>query len=108
MGMFDSLYVKCPNCKKELEFKSKSGECLLTVYNKSNISPMVAIGMDYDIVRCQFCNKRIQLICEIPPRAKFKLVIKKGRRFDYEGNHNEKHPSSIKRAKELNKILSQN
>ena len=29
MGMFDSVWVKCPKCGTENEFQSKSGECLL-------------------------------------------------------------------------------
>lgn len=32
MGMYDSVMVKCPNCGREHEFQSKSGECLLDVY----------------------------------------------------------------------------
>lgn len=32
MGMFDSVWVKCPNCGLEHEFQSKSGECILGNY----------------------------------------------------------------------------
>lgn len=106
MGMFDSLYVDCPKCSKQLEFQSNSGECYLSGYKKGNLTPEVAVGMDGNIVRCQFCNKRIKLVCQIPRRVKLKLVITKGLRFDYEGNYNEKHPHSIKRQKELSKIFA--
>ncbi len=33
MGMFDSVWVKCPNCGIYNEFQSKSGECILANYN---------------------------------------------------------------------------
>lgn len=31
--MFDSVMVPCPKCNKRQEFQSKSGECLLDVYD---------------------------------------------------------------------------
>lgn len=36
MGMFDSVWVKCPNCGDENEFQSKSGECVLANYDLDN------------------------------------------------------------------------
>ena len=106
MGMFDSLHTDCPKCGKDLEFQSKSGQCLLTNYNKKfPLSAQVAVGMDGDVVRCQFCNKRIRVECNIPINIKFKLIITSGRKFDYEGNYNSKYPHSIKRGKVLAKIL---
>lgn len=89
MGMYDSLNVDCPKCGKELEFQSKSGACALYNYEKDNLPPDVAIGMNGDVVRCQFCKKRIQLICEIPDSVKIKLIISKAKRYNYEGNFND-------------------
>lgn len=105
MGMFDSLYIKCPKCNHKLEFQSKSGECALSVYRKDNLDTDVAIGLDGDIVRCQYCNKRIKIKCNIPKKAKVKLTITNGLKFDYEGNHNPKHPYSIKQIKKLDKLF---
>lgn len=36
MGMFDSVWVKCPKCNEENEFQSKSGECDLSNYTLEN------------------------------------------------------------------------
>ena len=105
MGMYDSLNAKCPSCGKDLEFQSKSGPCAMFSFEKDNLPPDVAIGLNGDIVRCQFCNKRILLECEIPKNVKIKLTVTKGLKFDYEGNYNKKHPHTIKRQKELHKIL---
>ena len=104
MGMFDSFCINCPVCKNELEFQSKTGECLLNCYRKNDLTPLVAVGIDGDIVKCQFCNKNIQLVCKIPKKVKVKLIVTK-ERFNYSGNFNKKHPISVKRFKELNKRL---
>ncbi len=107
MGMYDSLYVECPQCKNELQFQSKSGVCFLEDYHKNDLPPEVAMGMEGDIVRCQFCNNRIKLECNIPTRVKINLrIIGKRTKFNYEGNYNPKHPSSIKRAKQLAKVFA--
>jgi hypothetical protein len=36
MGMYDSVWVKCPKCEKENEFQTKSGDCLLQNYTLEN------------------------------------------------------------------------
>lgn len=34
--MYDSVMVNCPKCGEESEFQSKSGDCMLEVYNLDN------------------------------------------------------------------------
>jgi predicted nucleic acid-binding Zn ribbon protein len=41
MGMFDSVMVPCPECGTKSEFQSKSGDCLLSVYELDNCPPDV-------------------------------------------------------------------
>ena len=36
MGMYDTVYVNCPNCGEEHEFQSKGGECLLDCFTLEN------------------------------------------------------------------------
>lgn len=36
MGMYDSVWVNCPQCNEESEFQSKGGECLLYSYTLEN------------------------------------------------------------------------
>lgn len=36
MGMFDSVWVKCPKCNEENEFQTKSGDCLLRNFTIEN------------------------------------------------------------------------
>ena len=36
MGMYDTVWVKCPKCAKENGFQSKGGECFLGDYTLEN------------------------------------------------------------------------
>jgi hypothetical protein len=36
MGMFDTIWVKCPKCGEESGFQSKSGDCILGDYTLEN------------------------------------------------------------------------
>jgi hypothetical protein len=65
----------------------------------------VAIGLDGQVVRCQFCNSRVQLNCDIPLEVKCHVKVIKQKKFQYDGNYNPKHPDSIKRMKELEKYM---
>ena len=42
MGMFDSIYFKCPSCGAELEAQSKSGNCTCASYNPDKVPIEVA------------------------------------------------------------------
>ena len=33
MGMFDRVYVDCPNCNRDVEFQSKAGDCYMLHFN---------------------------------------------------------------------------
>jgi len=104
MGMFDSFYIKCPECNKELEFQSKSGPCAMFNFKKSNLSSDVAIGINGDIVNCEFCNNNFRLECNIPKIVKIKL-IKTKKKEDYRGNYNPDTLKNKRRAKELRKMF---
>lgn len=43
MGCYDSIIFKCPNCGKELEAQSKSGDCLFQVYPADAVPLNVAM-----------------------------------------------------------------
>jgi len=56
MGMFDSVWVKCPKCGKEEEFQSKSGKRLCDHYDLSNCPDDVFQDINrhspHDCVKC--------------------------------------------------------
>lgn len=42
MGMFDSLYIECRNCQRQVEFQSKAGACVCADYSLEDCPPNVA------------------------------------------------------------------
>ena len=108
-GMFDSYHTKCPKCKRELEFQSKTGECMLTHYYEDEkdgftLSPIVAFGMNGDVAKCEFCEINWKLVCDLPETVKTKLVETTEKK-NYSGNYNPKLPENIKRTEELKKFM---
>lgn len=59
MGMFDSLYVGCPDCKEEVEFQSKAGECCLGRYNLQDVPLKILIDLDGKSENCPCCHRYI-------------------------------------------------
>jgi len=54
MGMFDSVYVKCPKCETENEFQSKSGDCLCSNYTLENCPEDVLFDVNrHSPYRCE-------------------------------------------------------
>lgn len=104
MGLFDSMYIKCPKCGKEMEWQSKSGHCAMFSYNKRDVPISVAEGLDGSVLGCQFCNTNWQFKLISPRYAKFKIIKTKKKRLWW-ANHNPKHPDSIKKRKELAKLF---
>ena len=105
--MFDSLYIKCPKCGKELEIQSKSGPCALFSYTKSNLPPEVAVGLNGDIIECEFCKTNFEVKCNIPKRVQVKLVPTK-KRADYSGNYNPELPKNKRALARFKKMLNKN
>lgn len=63
MGMFDSVYVKCPNCKEKTACQSKSGPCELNTYELENAPPEVLVGITdgYGWTKCAHCSRTINI-----------------------------------------------
>lgn len=59
MGMFDTIIVPCPECGKEEEFQTKSGECILDIVKLEDCD--ISNDMLHDVNRhspytCENCN----------------------------------------------------
>jgi len=61
MGMFDRIWITCPNCQKDVEFKSKAGECVLHDYNELTITPGIADDIKNDAEMCENCGELVKL-----------------------------------------------
>ena len=59
MGMYDMVRLRCPHCKKLVEFQSKAGECRLHVYNEVQVPVAVAESIDGEVAQCKQCGKQV-------------------------------------------------
>lgn len=74
MGMFNSIYVKCPSCGERVEFQSKSGSCHLNEYNIEDAPNQEVVGIIGDSVYCK-CGHLVKVEDEPEPEIKIKLKI---------------------------------
>lgn len=66
MGMYDSVLVPCPECGTEQEFQSKSGECILGVYNLNNCPTDVLMDINrHSPYKCGNCGVSYQVNLQI-------------------------------------------
>lgn len=55
--MFDTIYMKCPDCSNSMSIQTKGGECSLKRYPLNKV-PFGAAGYVLgDLVTCKNCNK---------------------------------------------------
>jgi hypothetical protein len=76
MGMFDSVFARCPKCGEEVEFQSKAGACDLKRYSMHSVPPEIAQTLIGDTQRCT-CGEmltltvarpieRVQMVLDVP------------------------------------------
>lgn len=76
MGMFDSVWTKCPVCSQEVEFQSKAGSCDLHSYSVSSVPVEIALDLDSVAETCIHCNTHLVLhYSEIPRRVRMAVSI---------------------------------
>lgn len=74
MGMFDSVMFDCPNCGREIEAQSKSGECTLARYSPDDVPLDVAADIDrHAPFKCE-CGKSWRLVTKEQNRVSFAVV----------------------------------
>jgi hypothetical protein len=57
MGMFDTVMVRCPRCGEKSEFQSKSGKCLLNVYELDDCPKDVLADVNRHAPNiCEYCE----------------------------------------------------
>jgi len=65
MGMFDSVFARCPKCGEEVEFQSKAGECTLNRYSINSVPPCIAQDLIGEVSRCS-CGEMLKLAVPYP------------------------------------------
>lgn len=53
MGLFDSVFVKCPKCGSDVEFQSKAGNCTLKSFNAAQVPAAIASDLAGDTSECE-------------------------------------------------------
>ena len=61
IGMFDSIYVNCPNCESSIEMQIKVGFCTLQSYNIHNAPLSLLAGVVDNIEKCNECNTMFRI-----------------------------------------------
>ena len=74
MGMFDSVYVKCPACGEILEFQSKGGDCILATYGLEDAPADVMQDVNRHSPReCPNCDSWVAIV--YGPRIRKAVII---------------------------------
>lgn len=60
MGMFDSVYINCPQCGQQIEYQSKAGGCNLDKYDINNVPPRIGGDIIGDEQQCR-CGATIRI-----------------------------------------------
>ncbi len=65
MSCYDTVYVRCPDCKKKHEIQTKAGSCELKNYSYQQVPLAIAEDLDATPIFCS-CGASLSLIC--PPK----------------------------------------
>jgi len=89
MGMFDSVWTKCPVCSHEVEFQSKAGSRELHSYRASSVPVEIALDLDSAAETCANCNTHLVLRHNERPRnVRMTVSILNTEEADFESDDN--------------------
>jgi hypothetical protein len=61
MGLFDSVAVKCPQCKETHYTQSKTGECSLDEFQLNECPPKILWDINGDKFSCK-CGTKFRIV----------------------------------------------
>lgn len=76
MGIFDTVYFKCPKCDAEIEEQTKAGDCGMRSYNCDSVPHEIGHDLVGIEIRCLECETLFQVV-EIKPIKSMKLGLVK-------------------------------
>ena len=82
MGTFDTIILKCPECKETFEEQSKAGECILDTYTEKD-APLCIISdinkySKRGMLFCPNCSVRLHLRVFFSTKLEIVNMNKKG------------------------------
>ena len=70
MGMFDRVWVRCPDCGEMIEFQSKASNCLMDDYDLECAPLSILQDISSDTEYCENCGSIIGVELIIIGKAK--------------------------------------
>ena len=74
MGMFDWVFIVCPECGGNIGFQSKAGECDLREYDEYDMPPEIAVDLKDEERRCDQCKARVKLRVQVITKVDVELL----------------------------------
>ena len=74
MGIYDSVWARCPSCNARIDFQSKAGRCELTNYISDSVPPAIAAAIDGDKRQCE-CGVIVVIGQHNPARIRMTVSI---------------------------------
>lgn len=68
MGLFDVVWIPCPNCKKKFDWQTKIGECFLHDYELEEAPPLLQAAASQEIFTCT-CGTRFRVLIQTMVRV---------------------------------------
>ena len=62
MGLFDSVYFTCPNCKASLEAQSKAGDCCMDTIDPYEVPVGIAKDIENKVLNCGECGRSYRVV----------------------------------------------
>ncbi len=75
MGMFDSVWFKCPSCDGAVEQQSKAGVCELQDIPASEVPAEIAASIDGEYVSCLACGESFKIRVARPTLASVRMEL---------------------------------
>ncbi len=67
MGLFDSVYFRCPGCDTELGVQSKAGDCVLVSYHQGSVPATIADDIRGETIWCPRCRSSWTVRTKVVP-----------------------------------------
>jgi hypothetical protein len=69
MGLYDSLYVNCPDCERKIEFQSKAGDCGLSRYFLEDVPAPILADLNGETMECE-CGTTVEIVSTVSGYAR--------------------------------------
>ncbi len=74
MGLYDTVYFRCPKCEELLNTQSKAGDCNLKDYDSDNVPYEIGKSLIGKEIYCNNCGKFQICKFEMPETMRLGLI----------------------------------